>query len=123
MTGGRGRGRGRCIVKRRIWGAVEEKRSLEESIQMVERIVGKKMRELTEQQKKWAKMINPPTLIFTDSLGISMCKGRMWEKDYTPAAGTTQKYGILQKRKNQISEQAHKQVDRERRECSFPLKY
>ena len=44
MTGGRGR----CIVKRRIWGAVEEKRSLEESIQMVERIVGKKMRELTE---------------------------------------------------------------------------
>ena len=40
MTGGRGRG-GRCVVKRRIWGAVEEKRSLEEFIQMVERIVEK----------------------------------------------------------------------------------
>ena len=45
--------------------AVPEKRSLEESIEMVEKIVGKKMRELTEQQKERAKMINPPTLIFT----------------------------------------------------------
>ena len=44
----RGRGRGRLVVKRRIQGAVQEKRSLEESIQMVKRIIGKKMRELTE---------------------------------------------------------------------------
>ena len=88
----RGRGRGRP-VKRRIWGAVEEKRTLEESIQLVEKVIGKKMRELTECQKEHAKMNNPPTLIFTRFTQNQYVQG-VWKENYTRTISSTPQYGL-----------------------------